>query len=203
MDAEGEVTLPRMLCSPCGAGRGTDVPGRDQSPSHGAVQDPAPVRARKKIKARLYPEAGRTLDPALRAPLPAALGFEQFLVAPERATVMAGHTTMTLGPWGSHLGPWAETAVWFILNPISATESDQPGALWLYPAGMHQQHAKTCTSSHPPYCPLVSGNCADLGVSAPLPMAPDVWRVFSSSQHEGGCTDSAGLCLYNVLLQRW
>lgn len=60
---------------------------------------------------------GRMFATVLHAPLAPALGFEQFLIAPARATVMAGLTASTLGPWESHLGPWAETAVWFTLTP--------------------------------------------------------------------------------------
>lgn len=81
---------------------------------------------------------------------------------------------------------------------MPATELNHLGGLWLYPA-----HGETFTSSphHTTLSRLVSGNHLDVGDSALLPTALDVWRVFSSPQREGGCTDIAGFCLYRVLLQ--
>ena len=70
------------------------------------------LRTGKKSKLACAPKQG-----GYQPPLTPALGCEQFLIAPARATAMAGLTTSTLAPWGSCPGPWAEIAVWFILTP--------------------------------------------------------------------------------------
>lgn len=157
--------------------------GRSQRPSCGVVQDPGPPRKR----AHLCPEAGRILATALRAPLTPALALEKLLIALARATVMAGLTASTLGPWGSHPGPWAETAIWLILTPYQ----QQSLTCWEACGCILQG----CTSSMERPAPahthqtalsrFISGSHADLGVSALLPKAPDAWRVFSSSWCEG------------------
>lgn len=58
--------------------------GYRQNLSLGLVQNPAPPAK----KAHLCPEAGGILSTALCAALTSALGFEQLMIAPARATAM-------------------------------------------------------------------------------------------------------------------
>lgn len=79
-------------------------------------------------------------------------------------------------PWPVGISPsclgWSSSLVH--INPVPATEPNQLGGLWLYPA-----HGETFTSSHhqTTLSRPIPGNHPDFGDSALLLMVPDAWGV--------------------------